>query len=97
MTNERKEIILLTRADDMGYTHTGNLAILDCLRCGIIRSAAILVVAPWFEEAVQIARENPDLCFGVHLGRTSFLGCAPLFTHHASNLGTKRQEPLSFC
>ena len=68
MSEANKEIILITRADDMGYTHTGNLAILECMRNGIIRSAAILVVSPWFEEAAKIARENPDLCFGVHLG-----------------------------
>ncbi|MGD0228241.1 MAG: ChbG/HpnK family deacetylase [Terriglobia bacterium] len=68
MTEENKEIILITRADDMGYTHTGNLAILECLRNGIIRSAAILVISPWFEEAATMARQNPDLCFGVHLG-----------------------------
>jgi len=68
MAKPKTEITLLTRADDMGYTHTGNLAILECLRNGIIRSAAILVVSPWFEEAARMARENPDLCFGVHLG-----------------------------
>lgn len=68
MSEANKEIILFTRADDMGYTHTGNLAILECMRNGIIRSAAILVVSPWFEEAAKMARENPDLCFGVHLG-----------------------------
>jgi len=68
MINKDKEVILITRADDMGYTHTGNLAIWECIRNGIIRSAAILVVSPWFEEAAKIARENPDLCFGVHLG-----------------------------
>ena len=38
------------------------------MRNGIIRSAAILAVSPWFEEAAKIARDNPDLCFGVHLG-----------------------------
>jgi hypothetical protein len=68
MPTNDKEIILVARADDMGYTHTGNLAILDCLRNGILRSAAILTVAPWFEEAAKLARENADLCFGVHLG-----------------------------
>lgn len=68
MSDEKKEIILITRADDMGYTHSGNLAILDCLRKGIIRSAAILVVSPWFEEAAKMAREYSNLCFGVHLG-----------------------------
>lgn len=66
--NSNDEIILITRADDMGYTHTGNLGILDCMRLGIIRSAAILAIAPWFDEAAQMARDNPDLCFGVHLG-----------------------------
>lgn len=68
VTREGNDIILITRADDMGYTHTGNLATLECLRNGIIKSAAILAIAPWFEEAVMIARDNPDLCFGVHLG-----------------------------
>ena len=68
MSEANHEIILITRADDMGYTHTGNLATLECLRNGIIRSAAMLVIAPWFEEAAKLARENLDLCFGVHLG-----------------------------
>ncbi len=68
MSIEKDEIILITRADDMGYTHTGNLAILDSLRYGIIRSAAILAVSPWFEEAAKLAREYSNLCFGVHLG-----------------------------
>ncbi len=65
---ENQEIILITRADDMGYTHTGNLAILDSMRYGIIKSAAMLVIASWFEEAAEIARAHPSLCFGVHLG-----------------------------
>ena len=68
MAIDGREIILITRADDMGYTHTGNLAILDCLRDGFVKSAAILAVAPWFEEAAQMAREHPEFCFGVHLG-----------------------------
>jgi chitin disaccharide deacetylase len=68
MPSDNKDIVLITRADDMGYTHSGNLAILECLRNGIIRSAAILAVSPWFEEAAKLARENDDLCFGVHLG-----------------------------
>jgi predicted glycoside hydrolase/deacetylase ChbG (UPF0249 family) len=68
MTNKNDGIILITRADDMGYTHSGNLGTIDCLRSGFIRSAAILVIAPWFEEAVQMSRENPAQCFGVHMG-----------------------------
>ncbi len=68
MTKGDDGVRLVTRADDMGYSHTGNLATLECLRNGIIRSAAMLTIAPWFEEAAAIAKANPDLCFGVHLG-----------------------------
>ncbi len=68
MTTANEEIILITRADDFGYSHSGNVGMLDSLRFGIIRSAAILTIAPWFEEAAQMAREHPELCFGVHMG-----------------------------
>jgi predicted glycoside hydrolase/deacetylase ChbG (UPF0249 family) len=68
MKKQTQEVILITRADDLGYTHTGNVGILHSMRNGIIRSAAILVPSPWFEEGARMARENPDLCFGVHLG-----------------------------
>ena len=54
MSTDNQAIILITRADDMGYTHTGNIATIECLRNGIIRSAAILVIAPWFEEAAKL-------------------------------------------
>ncbi|MEO7117122.1 MAG: ChbG/HpnK family deacetylase [Caldimonas sp.] len=68
MADRSDKTILITRADDMGYTHTGNLGILDSMRFGIIRSAAMLAVAPWFERAAQIARDYLGLCFGVHMG-----------------------------
>ena len=58
MSDDKQEIILITRADDMGYTHTGNLAIIECMRNGIIRQAAILAIAPWFEEAAKLARDE---------------------------------------
>jgi hypothetical protein len=68
MSGKDGETILITRSDDFGYTHTGNLGMMDSMRFGIIRSAAILAIAPWFEEAALLARENSDLCFGVHMG-----------------------------
>ena len=68
MSQKTTQTILITRSDDLGYTHTGNLAMFDSMRFGIIRSAAILAIAPWFEEAARMACENPDLCFGVHMG-----------------------------
>ncbi len=37
MSKDNQEIILITRADDMGYTHTGNIATIECMRNGIIK------------------------------------------------------------
>ena len=68
MATANDEIILITRADDFGYSHSGNLGMLDSMRFGIIKSSAILTIAPWFEEAAQMARDYPDLCYGVHMG-----------------------------
>ena len=55
MTAANEEIILITRADDFGYSHSGNVGILDSLRFGIIRSAGHPDHRPWFEEAAQMA------------------------------------------
>lgn len=65
--NQRVQFI---RVDDIDYAHARHLAIPDCLPIRIIKSAAILVITPWFEKAAMIARENSDFCFGVHLGIT---------------------------
>lgn len=67
----QKEIKLLVRGDDMGYSHSGNEAILKCYKEGIQRSAEILVPSPWFPEAVKMLNENPGLDAGIHLCLTS--------------------------
>ncbi len=62
---------LIIRGDDMGYTHSGNQAILKCYTEGIERSVEVLVPSPWFPEAVRLLRENPGIDVGVHLTLTS--------------------------
>jgi len=44
---------LLVRGDDMGYTHSGNLALIKCYQNGIEKSIEVLVPSPWFPEAVN--------------------------------------------
>lgn len=60
-------IRLIVRGDDMGMTHTSNMAVEKGFREGILTCASILVPAPWFEESARMARENPEWCVGVHL------------------------------
>jgi chitin disaccharide deacetylase len=54
-------------ADDFGFSHGVNQAILRAHREGIVTSASLMVTGDAAEEAVAIARENPDLAVGLHL------------------------------
>jgi chitin disaccharide deacetylase len=64
-------INLLVRGDDIGSSHTANLACIESYRNGIVRSVELMVPGPWFPEAVRLLNENPGLDVGVHLVMTS--------------------------
>lgn len=63
--------ILIVNGDDAGMCHAANLATMDCLERGLMRSATIMVPCPWFPEIAAYAREHPDKDFGVHLCHTA--------------------------
>jgi predicted glycoside hydrolase/deacetylase ChbG (UPF0249 family) len=63
--------VLILHIDDMGFCHAANAASLTCLTEGSATCASILVNGPWFQEAVQMAKANPQLDLGVHLTLTA--------------------------
>ncbi|MFC2124165.1 polysaccharide deacetylase family protein [Bacteroidota bacterium] len=65
------EIRLIVRADDIGSSHTANVACIDVYKDGIARSVEIMVPCPWFLEAVEMLKEVPGYDVGVHLTMTS--------------------------
>jgi predicted glycoside hydrolase/deacetylase ChbG (UPF0249 family) len=62
---------LIVRGDDMGYSHSGNLALLKCSKEGIQTSIEIIVPSPWFPEAVKMLQANPGIDVGIHIALTS--------------------------
>jgi len=62
---------LIIRGDDMGYSHSGNLAIIKSYKEGIEKSIEVIVPSPWFPEAVKMLAENPGVDVGIHLAITS--------------------------
>lgn len=62
---------LVIRIDDMGSSHSANMASIDTYRNGIAKSVEIMPVCAWFPEAVKMLRDNPGLDVGVHLTITS--------------------------
>lgn len=68
---QQNPIRLLVRGDDMGYTHSGNEALIKSYKEGIERSIEVIVPSPWFTEAVKLLKQNPGIDVGVHLAITS--------------------------
>jgi predicted glycoside hydrolase/deacetylase ChbG (UPF0249 family) len=64
-------IRLIMRVDDFGFCHAANLAFEKCFSEGILTCGAVMVSAPWFEEAAEMCRRNPDWQVGVHSTFTS--------------------------
>jgi hypothetical protein len=58
---------LIVNADDFGLSHSVNAAVIRAHREGILTTASLMVNEAGFEEAVKLARENPQLGVGLHL------------------------------
>lgn len=58
---------LIVNADDFGRSTAINQAVLRAHREGILTTASLMVNGTAFEEAVEIARQNPQLGVGLHL------------------------------
>ena len=58
---------VIINADDFGLSPGVNRGILSAFRDGIVTSTTLLANLGAFDDAVAIARENPDLPVGIHL------------------------------
>src|SRR5882672_7673385 len=68
---DKGEIRLLVRADDMGVALGVNEACIRSVKDGIARSVEVIVPGPWFLDAVRRLQENPEIDVGIHLCLTS--------------------------
>ncbi len=58
---------LLIRCDDVGMSHTVNMAVGELIETGVPFSTSVMVPCPWFLEAAAILRANPQIGVGIHL------------------------------
>ncbi|HEX7357879.1 MAG TPA: ChbG/HpnK family deacetylase, partial [Ignavibacteriaceae bacterium] len=58
---------LLIRCDDMGMSHSVNMAIKELIESGLVFSTSVMFPCSWYQEAVDILKANPQITVGVHL------------------------------
>lgn len=58
---------LLIRCDDMGMSHAVNMAFKELMESDLKFSASVLFVCNWYQEAVEILKQHPEIPVGVHL------------------------------
>ncbi|MHA1213713.1 MAG: polysaccharide deacetylase family protein [Candidatus Hodarchaeales archaeon] len=62
--------VVIIHIDDMGFSHSSNIASFECLDFGVATCGSVIVPSPWFLETAAICRENKKYDVGVHLTLT---------------------------
>ncbi len=58
---------LVIRCDDVGMCHAGNMAVRKLIASGIPFSTSVMIACPWYLEAVEILKDQPQISVGIHL------------------------------
>ena len=62
---------LIIRADDIGMSHSVNMAMQKLVSTGMPVSVSVLFACPWYQEAVEILKQHPNASVGIHLALNS--------------------------
>ena len=58
--------LLIIHADDIGMSHSTNMAVIKAFENGGINSGSMMVPCPWFPEFAEYFRNHPGLDVGIH-------------------------------
>jgi predicted glycoside hydrolase/deacetylase ChbG (UPF0249 family) len=65
------QVSLIIRTDDIGMSHSVNMAMQKLVSTGMPVSVSVLFVCPWYQEAVEILKQHPTVSVGIHLALNS--------------------------
>lgn len=63
--NQQKK--LLIRCDDIGMSHSVNMAAKELLETGLVFSASVMFPCSWYQEGVDLLKNHPEIAVGIHL------------------------------
>jgi len=58
--------LLIVHADDMGLSHSTNMAVIKAFENSAITSGSVMVPCPWFNEIADYVKDHPALDVGIH-------------------------------
>src|SRR5207249_6536427 len=64
-------VSLIIRTDDIGMSHSVNMAMQKLVSTGMPVSVSVLFACPWYQEAVEILKQHPNVSVGIHLALNS--------------------------
>jgi predicted glycoside hydrolase/deacetylase ChbG (UPF0249 family) len=67
----KEDKLLIIHADDIGLSHSENLATISSMTNGFVNSTSIMMPSAWSTEVGELIKEHPDLDIGVHITLTN--------------------------
>jgi chitin disaccharide deacetylase len=60
-------VALIIRTDDIGMSHSVNMAMQKLVSTGMPVSVSVMFACPWYQEAVEILKQHTNASVGIHL------------------------------
>ncbi len=81
---------LIVNADDFGFNEKINQGIIHSYKNGVVTSTSLIATKEGFEDAINLAKENPKLSIGLHLDLDQFFEV----NHSRGIITAPKQTPL---
>ncbi|HEV8264809.1 MAG TPA: ChbG/HpnK family deacetylase [Gemmatimonadales bacterium] len=64
---QARAVSLIIRTDDVGMSHSVNMGMQRLIGTGLPLSVSVMFACPWYQEAVEILKQHPEVSVGIHL------------------------------